>query len=57
MEIGRRLDSTLQVTVLILAIATLCVVNMAFGDTASNNPATEVKDTFKENQIRLYDAL
>ena len=56
-EIGRRPDSTLQITILILAIATLCIVNLAFGDTTATKPAVEAKIIFNENQIKLYDAL
>ena len=57
-EMGRRPDSTLQIIIiLILAIATLCIVNMAFGDTTATKSAVEAKVTFKENQIKLYDAL
>ena len=53
-EISRRPNSALQVFILILATVTLCIVNMAFGDTIATRPNV---DAFKENQIKLYDAL
>ena len=55
---GHRPNFALQVLLLILAIVTVTVcINIALGDTMATKPNVETMDTFKENQIKLYDAL
>ena len=48
---------TLQVFVLILAMAMLCFINLVFGDSTASKSAPDARDIFKENQIKLYDEL
>ena len=55
---GRRSDIiTLQVVVLVLAVATLYLVNLTLGDGTASKSTPDVRDIFKENQIKLYDML